>query len=159
VRASISITRPAPLTPTRVISSVHAIISDTIRVRAKPTTSSENLGFLREGMPVTLLGRSEDGAWYQIPYPNNSMRGWIFGGFVNPDDDPGALRILSADEQASLLSPTATLSPTPTFTPTFEPTLTPETPTAAPTLTPTPRPTATPTSAGFSLRSIFPFLP
>lgn len=158
-RASISITRTTPLTPPRVISSVRATISDTIRVRAKPTTASENLGFLREGMPVTLLGQSEDGLWYQIPYPNNSMRGWIFGGFVDPDDDPAALRVLSAEEQAPLPSPTATLSPTPTFTPTFEPTLIPETPTATPTLTPTPRPTATPTPAGFSLRSIFPFLP
>lgn len=148
-----------PVTTSDFVTSVRATISDTLRVRAAPSTNSEILGLLREGTPVTLLGQSEDGLWWQIPYPNNSLRGWIFGGFIDADGDPAALRILSADEDAPLpvFTPTITL-PTPTSTP--EPTLTMvDTPTAVPTMTPTRTPTATPTSTGFSLRSIFPFLP
>jgi uncharacterized protein YraI len=148
-----------PVTTSNFVTSVRATISDTLRVRAAPSTNSEILGLLREGTPVTLLGQSEDGLWWQIPYPNSSLRGWIFGGFIDADGDPAALRILSADEDAPMpvFTPTIVL-PTSTSTPEPTPTLM-DTPTATPTMTPTRTPTFVPTSTGFSLRSLFPFLP
>lgn len=159
VKAIGSNTPVTPISPAAIWSSVRATISDTIRVRAAPSTNSEILGLLREGTPVTLLGQSADGGWWQIPYPNGSLRGWIFGGFIDADGDPAALRVLSADEDAPMPVVFTPNIATPTTTSTPEPTPTRlDTPTAVPTLTPTRNPTPT-TMPLFSLRSIFPFLP
>jgi uncharacterized protein YraI len=155
ITVSAPITETTLVTPTIALTSLRATISDTMRVRAAPNPKAEILGLLREGTEVMLLGRSDDGQWFQIPYPNNLLRGWISGDYINADSNPAALRVLAPNDVAPLPSPTAIpiFVPTATATPTEMPTETPP-PTREATATPTP--TATPDSW---LKSIFPFLP
>ena len=143
-------------TPTRAkfIGGTRAIISDTVRVRASASTSAEVLGYLGEGTRVTLLGQSDDGLWWQIPYPTGDLRGWISSDFINQD-----VLSLSNSEPTPTLSATmtATLEATSTLEPT--PTSVPDTVTPTPTRTPTLTRTPTPGSSFPSLNGIFPFLP
>lgn len=128
------------------------IVSGTLRVRAAPSVDAEIVGRLREGITVTLLARTADSLWWQIPYPNGKQRGWIASDFTDPLGDTDTLPI------RGLATPTPTPTQTPTLTPTLEPTATPtlEEPTPTPTHTPTPTPTPTATPWW---KSLFPFLP
>ena len=135
-------TPTATLTPTATITIPAAIIipgaitatlntTDTLRVRAEPSTDSTILGRLRPGAIVTLVRQSDDAEWWQIAYPDANQRGWISAQFVGTD---------SAASLLPTASPTATSTPDPTPTEA-------ETPTPVPSDTATPEPTLTPVSA------------
>ncbi|MCX7838318.1 MAG: endo-1,3-alpha-glucanase family glycosylhydrolase [Anaerolineae bacterium] len=126
------------------------VVSGTLRVRALPSTDSEILARLREGITVTLLARTDDSAWWQIAY-NGKQRGWIAANFAKPLGDTTTLPI----RRLVTVTPTPTPTATPTETPI--PTFTPI-PTATPTPTSTPTPTPSPTATSW-LKNIFPFLP
>lgn len=116
---------PTPAPPsTSIPGEVRATVNDTLRVRAEPSTDSHILGRLREGAVVTLLARSEDGKWWQIPYPDAKRRGWIAAEFTTPNEETTALPIvqavrLSAHKAEGIPTPT----PAPSLTP--EPTQAP----------------------------------
>ena len=140
-------------TPKKIKFSVgsFATISDTVRVRASPSTSAEVLGYVGEGTVITLLSQSSDGVWFQIPYPTGDLRGWVHSDYIDL-------------ESIAVLNVTPTVTVTPTMTTTPEPTDTPmptDTPTpielVKPTLTSTP--TLTPSFGFPSLKDILPFLP
>jgi hypothetical protein len=129
--------------------------TDTLRVRAEPSTDSAILGRLRPGAVVTLLAQSDDGEWWQIAFPDANQRGWISAQFVGTDNTASLLPVAS---------PTSTPTPDPTPTAADTPTAQPsDTPTPEPTLVPVPAsPTATRTPSGFglpSLQDIFGWLP
>ncbi len=142
---------------------VHATISDTLRVRAEPSTAAVILGRVREGVTVTLLARTTDSRWWQIAFPNAKQRGWIAAEFTKPAADTDALPIADISVTPT---PTLTIEATPTLTPTETPVVEIATPTLTPTAvpptaTPTPTPTSTPAPV-FSfplLKRLFPFLP
>lgn len=126
------------------------VVSGTLRVRALPSTDSEILGRLREGITVTLLARTADSSWWQIAY-SGKQRGWIAAHFANPLGDTETLPIRRWV--------TVTPTPTPTASPTETPWLTATPiPTATPTPTSTPTPTPSPTATSW-WKNIFPFLP
>ncbi|MBI5032089.1 MAG: glycoside hydrolase family 99-like domain-containing protein [Chloroflexi bacterium] len=144
------------VTPTRfkVATGSRATISDTVRVRASSSTSSEILGYLSEGTVVTLLTQSANGVWFQIPYPTGDLRGWVHSDYIDLNTVP----ILNVTPSPM---PTATITPTPTETPLVDTPTPTDTPTPIEIFKPTVTPTSTPTS-GFtlpSLKSILPFLP
>lgn len=141
----------ATATPPRVkiLPGTRATLSDTTRVRATPNANGEILGYLGEGTAVTLLNPSDDGLWWQIPYPSGDLRGWVSLDYINVDDTQGSP------------TPTPTWAPTLPSTSTPTPTRVPNTPTPTATNPPTATPTRTPVP-GFafpSLKDIFPFLP
>jgi hypothetical protein len=80
-------------------------ISDTLRVRAEPSTDAAIVGRLREGATVTIFARTEDTQWLQIAYPNDKSRAWIATDFVVTSSDASILPVVF---------PFATTTPTPT---------------------------------------------
>lgn len=97
------------------------------------------------GATLEILGRSEDGAWYQVFLPDGST-GWVVAArtFVSAAGDLESVPVVAAPT----LTPTHTNTPTdtPTATTTPSPTATnTHTPTPTETLTPSPTPTNTPT--------------
>jgi hypothetical protein len=115
--ARLSMPTPAPPSAT-IPGAVRATVNDILRVRAEPSTDSPILGRLREGAVVTLLARSEDGKWWQIPYPDARRRGWIAAEFTTPNEETSALPIvqavrLSAHQAEEIPTPPPVPSPTP----------------------------------------------
>jgi len=86
-----SVNRPAQ-TPASIISSVKAPAGNTpktavntarLNVREQPSLSARIIGGLNQGDIVDVLGKSADGAWYQIRYGNR--KAWIFAGLTVPN--------------------------------------------------------------------------
>lgn len=93
--------------PSPTVLPIHAIVTDTLRVREQPSTTARILGRLPKDSTVTLLSRTDDSKWFGIEYPAKSGQlGWIFGevvqaqgdvsllpvGVIVPKPPPGAIR-------------------------------------------------------------------
>jgi hypothetical protein len=76
-------------------------------------TESDQVFFVGKNEPVYVVGRTEDGAWYQIQTADSSERGWVRAAVIE-----------ASDPEAIALVPVATA--TPTATPTVPPTATPD---------------------------------
>ncbi len=78
-------TAPAP-SPSPTLGPMRAVVTDTLRVRAEPNTTSMILGRLKANTAVELLARNDDNLWYVIEYPPDSGdHGWISSAIVVPD--------------------------------------------------------------------------
>lgn len=66
---------PATATPLPVIGK---IIEPRVNVRAEPNTFAKILGKVIKEDMVTILGRSEDEAWYQVRLNDIAEPSWIF---------------------------------------------------------------------------------
>jgi uncharacterized protein YraI len=109
-----------------------AVTTADLNVREGPGENYPVLALLPVNTSVEITGKTPDGTWWQIVYPQGTGgRGWIYAPFT---------RASNADNVPVVLTP---VPPTPTPTPTLTPTLSP-TPTG--TASPTPSPTPTPTS-------------
>lgn len=107
----------ATLTPTPYIQ----IESGLVALRTGPGVEFPLLAQLGPGIPVAIIGRSEDGSWLQICCISGQTT-WVVASHVTIHND---ISMLGASQ----------VGPPPTSTPTGTPTMT---------LTPTPTPTATP---------------
>jgi hypothetical protein len=101
---------PTPRPPTPLPGSVRAKTTDTLRVRAGPSTGARILGRLREGAWIDLLARNEAADWLQIAYPDTSRRGWIAAEYVLADGNISLVPVIWMLPQSQ---PTATLALTP----------------------------------------------
>ncbi len=128
---------PAPPTPTVPTTPLLTTKTD-LNVRIGPGLNYDVIGLLPVGASTDILGRSEDGEWWQIRFtPAADGLGWVsakpeFSTAINTDGLP----VVPAPATPT---PFPTATPTPTETPT-------ETPTPPPTATLTPTPSPTPTS-------------
>jgi len=155
-----------PSEPIEIPDGITATISatDTLRVRAGPSTDTAILGRLRPGAVVTILARNDAADWWQIAYPDEERRGWVFAQFVTTDGDMDSLPVAEptetpTPESTATPTPTATVTVTETPTPT-EPTLAPPSATPSATATSTPTPTQTPAAPGLpALQDILGWLP
>ena len=116
----------------------------TINVRSDPGNDFQVLGVLRRGTEVEIVGKSEDGEWFEIIYPANSdLRGWVLGESLEVEGDLGRLGIATPDQmvepQEPTYEPVETEPPTPADTPLPE-----DTPTLEPTPVPSPTVAALP---------------
>jgi serine/threonine protein kinase/uncharacterized protein YraI len=164
-------TRTPTSTPTVFLSPTPAtpqvVPARNITARLGPGSQYPVSAPLEAGMPLDILGISEDGAWYEVLLPDGS-HGWVAasGALVDTAGDLDKVEIAQAptetptytftptdtatDTPTSTPTPTATNTPTATATSTATPTNTAtDTPTSTPTvtITPTPLATATPTVA------------
>jgi uncharacterized protein YraI len=100
----------------------------TVSVRQGPGQDYDEMGTLRSGQTVEVIGRSADGSWLQIYFPTNSnLKGWVEAKALN----------LPASVATTLPIGTATAIARPTQAPA---------PTQPPQPTSTPEPPATPTA-------------
>lgn len=131
----------ATFTITPTLEAPVALARETIPIKAGPSADYPDIGELRQGAMLDIIGISENGEWYQVLLPDGS-RGWVVSA-VSFVEELGPL-----DDVPIGATPTSTH--TPTFTPSATPsaTRTPSaTPTPSATLTPsvTPTPSITPT--------------
>jgi serine/threonine-protein kinase len=110
-------TTPSPTPSARVVAAQ-------LTVRAGPGENYQILGEVRRGYQLPLLGRSEDGTWWQVDYLG--WAGWI----------------PAQAGEASIAPNDLTVIPTPPPTTNFFTLTDTPTPTATPTPTPTPEPTS-----------------
>ncbi len=112
---------PAASIPAAITSAVKTstpkpnqyLTTDILRVRSGPGFEYEILGRLPANRALQILGRSADGEWLELAYPNSNSRGWVKAEFVAPRTGLAAFPIAAAPP------------PTPTFAPTPVPTLAP----------------------------------
>jgi hypothetical protein len=112
----------------------------TAAVREGPGIDYGELGVLRSGQDVDVLGRNEAATWFQIAFPRNSQgRGWVPASALRlPEDAEDRLAVVvSTPVPRPSPPPTSTAAPQPNT-----PTPGPATPTPSPdAVTPTPAPT------------------
>lgn len=101
---------PLPATPTPSLQAV-----TDVNVRSGPGTAFQTLGLLRANDTVPVVGRSADGAWWQITFPPGSGGlGWVVGTYVQPSPAADSVPVVAGPA----LPPTATPTPpAPTNTP------------------------------------------
>ncbi|MBI5667478.1 MAG: protein kinase [Chloroflexi bacterium] len=136
---------PTPATP------LAQILRNGLAVRLGPGSHYPVAMSLDRGDQLEILGISEDGAWFQIVLPDNSI-GWVASSsaLVNTFGDLEVVPIAAPPTETPTYTftpsdtPTATDTPTNTPTPTHIPTAT-DTPTSTPTSTNTPTDTPTAT--------------
>ncbi len=103
---------PLPATPSPSLQA----LSD-VNVRSGPGISFQILGLLRANETAPVVGRSIDGAWWQITFPpNSSGQGWVVATYVQPNPAAGSAPVVAGPP----LPPTATPAPS-TATPTSAP--------------------------------------
>jgi uncharacterized protein YraI len=97
------------VTPTAsvVLGKVNA---DPLNVRAGPGPTYAILGRLTQGTQVTLTGKSEDGNFFQIQYPEPGKYGWVSKTFI--DLVSGSVDSLPVVKASG--APAATPAPKPT---------------------------------------------
>lgn len=110
-------TATATPTPTATPETARVLISRAINVRVGPSTYHAVIGSADSGDAFPILGKSSDGAWWQIDY--NGQTGWVFAELVEQKaatDIPVAVNIPTLPPPPPTWTPTIT--PTPEFTPT-----------------------------------------
>jgi uncharacterized protein YraI len=125
-----------PEPPTATVPTIPSLTTQTdLNVRQGPGTQYDLLGLLPSGASAEIIGRSEDGQWWQIRFdPAGDGVGWV-------SSDPAFANAINVDNVPVIPSP-----PTPTSLPTDTPTSTATATQAPPTSTPTPTVTPTATS-------------
>lgn len=73
-------------------ASISCSSDSTVNLRQKATTSSQSLGKLKNGTPLTVVGQEEgaDGTWYQVEYVNASgqkVTGYVRGDLLQISGD------------------------------------------------------------------------
>ncbi|MCL5952353.1 MAG: SH3 domain-containing protein [Chloroflexi bacterium] len=112
--------RPAAPTRTPIAGGIRAATTDVLRVRTGPSTVAPILGRLAEGAALTLLGRSADGNWWQIAYPDTKKRGWVAAEYVKLDVPANKLPIVGGIQASGVASASRRLTPTPAPDPIIE---------------------------------------
>ncbi len=130
-----------PVTPTPTVPGKPSLTTLTdLNVRAGPGTNYDLLGLLPANVTVEVIGRNDNGEWWQIRFnPASDGIGWVSA-------DPAFSTTSNVNNVPLVVAP-----PTPTGTPTNTPIPSTSTPVPAtftpvpPTFTPTPTLTPTPT--------------
>jgi len=108
---------PAEALPTATPTPEQPVVTVEVdlNVRAGPGTNYERLGLLAAGSTAAIIGRTEDGSWWQIIYPAApDGRGWIAAGYgaaSNAESAPAAV-IPPTPIPPTPAPPTATPAPT-----------------------------------------------
>ncbi|MBI1879422.1 MAG: FHA domain-containing protein [Chloroflexi bacterium] len=85
---------PSPTSTSEPESALQAIAD--VNVRGGPGTNYPVLGLLRAGDTVEVMGRSPEGAWWQIIFPpNTGALGWVVGTYVQPNAAAGDAPIVA----------------------------------------------------------------
>ncbi len=118
---------PAPPTPAPVLAKINVASAN---VRATPSTSGKIVTTLKNGTPITLIGRSADSQWFQINVAGQAQPAWISTTVLQiASGDPTSLPVPGAaatpTKQSIAPPPPAAAQFTPTPTVIGAPTATP----------------------------------
>jgi hypothetical protein len=114
-----------PLTP-QPGSGVQARSLATATVREGPSVEFLEIGTLRAGQDVDVLGRNADATWFQLLFPPQStLRGWVPASALRvPEASVSSIPVVASTPipRPTVILPTPTPGPTETETPTPTPT-------------------------------------
>lgn len=105
---------PAP--PTATAIPPVAIMRIRVNVRQGPGAAYPKVGELDRNVKVVIVGRSEDGKWYQVPYATGKT-GWVAVDFVDVSGAVEKVPVVAVQAPPATLTPTATRVFTGTATP------------------------------------------
>jgi uncharacterized protein YraI len=81
----------SPTSPVPVIATA----KENLRVRAGPSTSTQQVGSLNKGDTAQIVGRTAASDWWQIQLPSNlSVRGWILASFTDVSGSAGSIPVI-----------------------------------------------------------------
>lgn len=83
-----SLPRPTPILPTAGPQLVFAASTIDLKVREGPGTGYKQIGVLRQGTRVQLIGISQDSAWFE------HERGWSAGAYLTTESDTSILPVV-----------------------------------------------------------------
>ena len=85
----------APVATATVSPLFGTVIENRVNVRAAPSTQAKIVGKIQKDDVITLIGRSEDGAWFQVTIPGIAPPSWVFGETMKiANGDPNSLPIV-----------------------------------------------------------------
>ena len=86
---------PAPVVTATVSPLFGTVIENRVNVRAAPSTQAKIVGKIQKDDVITLIGRSEDGAWFQVTIPGIAPPSWVFGETMKiANGDPNSLPLV-----------------------------------------------------------------
>ncbi|MBI3537181.1 MAG: PD40 domain-containing protein [Chloroflexi bacterium] len=94
---------PVPPTATLTPVPLQATAKQQVNLRQGPSDKFPLAGKMPKDTAAIVLGKSEDGKWLQLAYPDAAHASWVLASFVNVS---GAL------DQVAVVVPTATATPT-----------------------------------------------
>ncbi len=100
----------APPTPT---------VSGAVTLRASPSEQADAVAQLKDGVPVTLEGRTEDSSWLVLSIPAQDVVGWAPAGAVRNAGDVSALPLVDGADEARPLPASTPAAGVPTQTPDY----------------------------------------
>ena len=103
-------TTEAPLTPT---------VSGAVTLRSSPSEQADAVAQLKDGVPVTLVGRTEDSSWLVLSIPARGVVGWAPAGAVQNAGDVSALPLVDGADDARPLPASTLAAGAPTQTPDY----------------------------------------
>jgi uncharacterized protein YgiM (DUF1202 family) len=87
---------PTPVSPPTEVSQPGLQAVADVNIRGGPGTNYPILGLLRAGDVAAVVGRSPDGAWWQILFPpNTGGTGWVVGSYVQTNAAVGAVPVVA----------------------------------------------------------------
>jgi hypothetical protein len=113
---------PRPSGGNAIPGAVNAKSIATSTVREGPDREYLEIGVLRSDQDVQVVGKNDDGSWYQIVYPRDSqLRGWVPKSALSvPETALASLTVVTATpiDRPTVIIPTSTpRPPDPTVTP------------------------------------------
>lgn len=127
------------------VATVEGIVTAAqLKIRQGPGTDYRTLGVLKRGDKILAIGRSMNGAWFEIQFDKNNktQQGWVAAQFIQLNGSADSLTFIEEPPQEPTETPTEPL-------PTETPTVTPPADEAIPTdVVPTQEAPATPTAEG-----------
>lgn len=104
------------IAPTKPALPTGKVNADPLNVRAGPGSTYAVVGTLSQGTTVTITGRSQDGKYLQIQYPDANNTAWVASQYIDlTGGDITSLPVVAAPTPAAPARPTNT-APRPTNT-------------------------------------------
>ena len=87
----------APLPTVTAVPVLARVIETTVNVRVAPSLQAGIIGKVQKDNGITLVGRSEDGKWYQVIYRVGAAPAWVFAETLEiTSGDPRGLPIVNS---------------------------------------------------------------
>ena len=94
-------------------------VSGAVTLRAFPSEQADAVAQLKDGVPVTLVGRTEDSNWLVLSIPARGVVGWAPAGAVQNAGDVSALPLVDGADEAQPLPASTPAAGAPTQTPDY----------------------------------------
>ena len=107
----------ATVPPTNTPVPPQVLAKQTVNVREGPGTQYTVLGKLQSNTSAVIIGKSEDGQWLQIAFPDPATPGWVSASVVTVNGSSDSLRVVIVVKSPTPQGVTAAKVPSPSSIP------------------------------------------